>query len=97
MGDRWTRNLGMTVGVVLATRWLPVFVNLHSSSRGDTRTQLQAPRRKQHVAVELDPAKLFMEFSPFCWAGHKPFRGHHYSVPPSFRAGSEPQEKMGSF
>ena len=63
----------MTVGVVLATLWqgsLPVFVNLHSSSRGDTRKQLQAPIRKQHVAVELDPAKLFMKFSPFCWTGH---------------------------
>lgn len=79
---------------------LPVSVNLHFRTRGITGTQSQPHIRKPHVAVELDPAKLSMKSSPFCWAGHtapflgEPYRGHHCSVPPSFRAGSEPQEKL---
>ena len=59
-------NAGVVLAIVLLWhRSLSVFVNLHFSTRGITGTQLQGPIRKQHVAIELDPAKLFMMFSPF--------------------------------
>ena len=97
---------GMTVGVVLAIHWqgsLSMFVNLHISTGGNPRTQLQGRRRKWHAAVELVAAEGLIDFSPYCWIGHtprflnEPCHGHHCSVPLSLRAGSEPQEKMGSF
>ena len=97
---------GMTVGVGFAILWqgsLTLFVDLHISTRENTRTQLQAPFRQRHVAVELDPAEGLVDCSPRCWIGHtprflnEPHHGHHCSVPLSSRAGSEPQEKMGSF
>ena len=69
----------------------------------DTKTQLQYPLRKRQMAVELDAAEALIDFSPCGWIGHtprcrnEPYHGHHCSVPLSLRAGSEPQEEMGSF
>ena len=41
-----------------------MFVNLHFSTRGHTRRQLQARIREQHVAVELDQLKYLWSAGP---------------------------------
>ena len=91
---------GMTVGVWFATLWqrsLTMFVDLHISTRENTGTQSQAPLRQGYVA------EGFVDCSPRRWIGHTPrfliksHHGHQCSASLYLRAGSEPQEKMGSF
>ena len=96
--DRWNR-----ICVALAKESDNVRQPIHISTRENTRTQLQAPWRKRRVAVVLGAAEGLVDRSPRCWIGHtprflnEPHHGLHCSVPLSLRAGSEPQEKMGSF